>query len=218
MWAVAQKHPDVVKVLLAHGADVSCALGGLEPGDGGAAARLSCRTTRRFPHGGETALMFAARVGDLGLGEAARRGRRQRQRCRCVGRQRRDAGRALRVHRAGRVPARRSAPTRTRRRPASPRCTRRSCTATNGWSPRSSRTAPTRTLRSRPGRRRAARRRRLQFRARAGRRDAVLAGGAFQRARRDAPARETRRRSAVRAPRRARGRKEEARAFSTGTT
>ena len=40
MWAVSQQHPDVVKVLLAHGADVSGALGRLERGDGGAAARL----------------------------------------------------------------------------------------------------------------------------------------------------------------------------------
>ena len=47
MWAVAQKHPDVVKVLLAHGADVHAALGRLEPGDGRAAARLSRVQPRR---------------------------------------------------------------------------------------------------------------------------------------------------------------------------
>ena len=64
MWAVAQKHPDVVKVLLAHGADVQ--------------ARSDVWSevmavpphgypdyNRAIPHGGETALMFAARVGDL---------------------------------------------------------------------------------------------------------------------------------------------------------
>ena len=64
MWAVAQKHPEVVKVLLAHGADVH--------------ARSDTYTevmavsphglleyNRPIPHGNDTALMFAARVGDL---------------------------------------------------------------------------------------------------------------------------------------------------------
>ena len=64
MWAVAQKHPDVVKVLLAHRADIH--------------ARSDVWTqmmavpphglpeyNRQIPHGGDTALMFAARVGDF---------------------------------------------------------------------------------------------------------------------------------------------------------
>lgn len=64
MWAVSQEHPDVVKVLLAHGADLK--------------ARSEVWTevmavpphgylpyNKAIPHGGETALMFAARVGDL---------------------------------------------------------------------------------------------------------------------------------------------------------
>jgi uncharacterized protein len=64
MWAVAQKHPDVVKVLIAHRADVH--------------ARSDVWTevmavpphghldyNRPIPQGGDTALMFAARVGDL---------------------------------------------------------------------------------------------------------------------------------------------------------
>jgi ankyrin repeat protein len=64
MWAVAQKHPEVVKVLLEHGADVR--------------ARSEVWSemmavpphgypgyNRQIPHGGDTALMFAARVGDL---------------------------------------------------------------------------------------------------------------------------------------------------------
>ena len=64
MWAVSQQHPDVVKVLLAHHADLSL--------------RSEVFTdvmavpphgylpyNRAIPHGGETALMFAARVGDL---------------------------------------------------------------------------------------------------------------------------------------------------------
>jgi len=64
MWAVAQQHPDAVKALLARGADVR--------------ARSDVWTevmavpphghldyNRAIPHGGDTALMFAARVGDL---------------------------------------------------------------------------------------------------------------------------------------------------------
>lgn len=66
MWAVAQEHPDVTKVLLAHGADVH--------------ARSDVWTERvktdleqashpdyqiTVKQGGNTALMFAARVGDL---------------------------------------------------------------------------------------------------------------------------------------------------------
>jgi len=64
MWAVAQKHPDVVKVLLAHGADVSLR-----------SERWSqvmavpphgyLPYNREIPAGEETALLFAARVGDL---------------------------------------------------------------------------------------------------------------------------------------------------------
>ena len=64
MWAVAQKHSEVVKVLLAHRADVH--------------ARSEVWSqmmavpphgypdyNRMIPHGGDTALMFAARAGDL---------------------------------------------------------------------------------------------------------------------------------------------------------
>jgi ankyrin repeat protein len=64
MWAVAQKHPDVVKLLLAAKADFR--------------ARTSAWTdvmavaphgyldyNRAIPHGNDTALLFAARVGDL---------------------------------------------------------------------------------------------------------------------------------------------------------
>jgi len=64
MWAASQQHPDVVKVLLARGADVH--------------ARSEVWTevmavpphghsdyNRAIPHGGDTALMFAARVGDV---------------------------------------------------------------------------------------------------------------------------------------------------------
>ena len=64
MWAVGQKHPEVVKVLLSHGANVH--------------ARSATWTdveavpphgylpyNRAFPHGNDTALMFASLVGDL---------------------------------------------------------------------------------------------------------------------------------------------------------
>ena len=64
MWAVAQKHPDVVKVLLAHGAgvhaksDVWSEVMAVPP-------HGHPDYNRTIPHGGDTALMFAARVGDL---------------------------------------------------------------------------------------------------------------------------------------------------------
>ena len=64
MWAVSQKHPDVTKVLLAHHADVKATsevwseMMAVPPhGYPG--------YNKMIPHGGETALMFAARVGDL---------------------------------------------------------------------------------------------------------------------------------------------------------
>lgn len=64
MWAVAQQHPDVVELLLAHGADIdartdvwSQVMGVPPHGQAG--------NYRAIPHGGNTALMFAARVGDL---------------------------------------------------------------------------------------------------------------------------------------------------------
>src|SRR5262245_38890116 len=64
MWAVAQKHPDVVTVLLAHGADVRVKSDVWNevmavPPHG------YPDYNRSIPHGGDTALMFAARVGDL---------------------------------------------------------------------------------------------------------------------------------------------------------
>jgi ankyrin repeat protein len=64
MWAVAQKHPEVVKVLLAHSADIqirSAVWTDVEavPPHG------ILEYNRAIPHGGETALMFAARMGDL---------------------------------------------------------------------------------------------------------------------------------------------------------
>jgi ankyrin repeat protein len=64
MWAVAEKHPEVVKVLIAHGAnlhaksDVWSQVMAVEP-------HGYLPYNKEIPAGGETALMFAARVGDL---------------------------------------------------------------------------------------------------------------------------------------------------------
>src|SRR5213076_1337063 len=64
MWAISQKHPDVVKLLLAHKADIQARSDVLNevmaiPPHG------YLPYNKAIPHGGETALMFAARVGDL---------------------------------------------------------------------------------------------------------------------------------------------------------
>jgi ankyrin repeat protein len=64
MWAVAQKHPEVVKVLLAHAADINA-----RSESWGEVMSLPPHGyldyNRSIPHGNDTALMFAARVGDL---------------------------------------------------------------------------------------------------------------------------------------------------------
>jgi ankyrin repeat protein len=63
MWAASQKHPEAVKVLLAHKADVSPRsdtyeeLVAIEP-------HAAPGNSRSIPRGGDTALMFAARSGD----------------------------------------------------------------------------------------------------------------------------------------------------------
>ena len=64
MWAVSQQHPDVVKNLLARGADLRARSDVLSqvmavPPHG------KLEYNRLIPFGGDTALMFAARVGDL---------------------------------------------------------------------------------------------------------------------------------------------------------
>lgn len=64
MWAVSQKHANVVKVLLAHKADLHLKsdtyteMMAIAPQSAPGNSRL-------IPHGADTALMFAARVGDL---------------------------------------------------------------------------------------------------------------------------------------------------------
>jgi ankyrin len=64
MWAVAERHPDVAKVLLARGADVHARSETWSqvmavPPHG------MLEYNRAIPHGSNTALMFAARAGDL---------------------------------------------------------------------------------------------------------------------------------------------------------
>ena len=64
MWAVAQKHPDVVKVLLAHGADVHARSETWSQMEAVSPHGLP-DYNRAIPYGSNTPLMFAARVGDL---------------------------------------------------------------------------------------------------------------------------------------------------------
>lgn len=64
MWAVSQKHPEVVKRLIAGGADIHAKskawsqVMAVSP-------HGMLQYNRDVPHGGDTALLFAARVGDL---------------------------------------------------------------------------------------------------------------------------------------------------------
>ena len=64
MWAVAQKHPDVVRILLAHGADIH-ARSDTWTNVEAVPPHGQLEYNRAIPHGSDTALMFAARVGDL---------------------------------------------------------------------------------------------------------------------------------------------------------
>jgi ankyrin repeat protein len=69
MWAAAQKHPDVVAILLAHGADVH-ARSDTWTNVEAVPPHGQLEYNRAIPHGGDSALMFAARAGDL---ESAKR-------------------------------------------------------------------------------------------------------------------------------------------------
>ena len=62
MWAAAQNHPDVVEVLIEHGADVHARS---EVWSQLMAVPPHSYYNRDIPHGGDTALMFAARSSDL---------------------------------------------------------------------------------------------------------------------------------------------------------
>ena len=64
MWAVAQHHPAVVEILLAHGADLR-ARSDVWSQVLAVPPHGQPEYNRDTPHGGNTALMFAARVGDV---------------------------------------------------------------------------------------------------------------------------------------------------------
>ena len=64
MWAVSQRHPDVVKALLAGGADVHARSADWKEMVAVPPHGLP-QYNRIIPQGGDTALLFAARVGDL---------------------------------------------------------------------------------------------------------------------------------------------------------
>ena len=64
MWAASQKHPDVVKTLLAHGADVH-ARSDVWSEVMAVPPHGHPDYNRAIPHGGDSALMFAVRAGDL---------------------------------------------------------------------------------------------------------------------------------------------------------
>jgi uncharacterized protein len=64
MWAVSEQHPEVVKVLLGHGVDLR-AKSDVWSDMMAVPPHGKPEYNRLIPHGGDTALMFAARVGDL---------------------------------------------------------------------------------------------------------------------------------------------------------
>jgi ankyrin repeat protein len=64
MWAAAQHHPHVVKLLLAHGADIQMK-SKVWSEVMAVAPHGRPEYNRDIPHGGDTALMFAVRSGDL---------------------------------------------------------------------------------------------------------------------------------------------------------
>lgn len=64
MWAVAQKHPAVVKVLLAHHADLK-ARSDVWSEVEAVSPHGTDEYNKAIPHGGDTALLFAARSGDF---------------------------------------------------------------------------------------------------------------------------------------------------------
>jgi uncharacterized protein len=64
MWAVSEQHPGVVQVLLSHGADIQARSDVLSQMMA-APPHGKPEYNRMIPFGGETALVFAARVGDL---------------------------------------------------------------------------------------------------------------------------------------------------------
>lgn len=64
MWAAAQRHPEVVRLLLAHGADVQARSDTWSQVEA-VSPHGDLEYNRTIPYGRDTALMFAARSGDL---------------------------------------------------------------------------------------------------------------------------------------------------------
>jgi ankyrin repeat protein len=151
MWAVSEQHPDVVTVLLAHGADLH-AKSDVWRDMMAVPPHGKPEYNRMIPHGGDTALMFAARVGDLASAKLLL----------ASGANVNDAD-AWGV--SAMVLAAHSGFTEMVEflldkgadanaiGPGSARCTRQSCGATSGWSCRCSRMARIRIHRFRPGHR-----------------------------------------------------------------
>ena len=187
MWAVAAAAPGGRQGAAREGRRRAPPLGGVEPDDGRAASRIA-----PLQQGHPARRRYGADVrGTLRrsrVGEAARGSRSERERRRCVGRQRHRDGGARRVRRDCRVPARAGRRPERRRRRVHGAPRRRSCDGTLGMvtallahgadpnAPGRGLDADTAFVEG------------LQLRARAGRRHALLAGGPLQRTRRHAAA------------------------------
>ena len=137
MWAVSQQHPDVVKVLLAHHADLNL--------------RSDVWTdvmavpphgylpyNKSVPHGGETALMFAARVGDLASAKLLVAAGANVNDADAWGISATTLAAHSGFHGSGSCSCSTRAPIRMRLQTVSPRFTKRSCGGTRRWSPRCS--------------------------------------------------------------------------------
>ncbi len=155
---------------------------------------------KAIPHGGETALMLAARVGDMDSAKLRCGGRSQRERYGCMGSQRHGSRRSLRFSGARRVLSR-------QRRRSERGCRRLHCASRgdhaagrkNGRCASRSRRRPECSFEDLDAH--AAFLGGLAFRALIGWGDAVLVGGPLPGTRRDATAGGTWRRSKVRVPR-----------------
>ena len=134
MWAVSQKHPEVVKVLLAHHADLKLKSDvwtdvmavpphGYLPYNKSDSAR---RRDRADVRGARRRSRFGEAAGGRG---------RECQRCGCVGRQRHHSRRAFRIHASWSRSCSTRARIRTRLPTALPLCMKPSCAAMRRWSP-----------------------------------------------------------------------------------
>ena len=122
----------MVKVLLAHGADVQARsevwseMMAVPP-------HGYLPYNRQIPHGGETALMFAARVGDLASAKLLVAAGANVNDADAWGVSATVLAGTLRLSGSGRISAGKGRRSRTRLRPALRRFTRRSCAGTKRW-------------------------------------------------------------------------------------